>query len=83
MKEGFGFAKFRDVALYLKFPWSRVHVVRGEADLPGQHIEGMEGICSWDAFLVLSSGKVDEEINQHGSYYAFLKIGVSIKERNA
>lgn len=33
-----------------------------------------------NAFLVLSGGKVDEGINQHGSYYAFLKIGVSIKE---
>lgn len=58
-------------------------MVRGEAELPGQHIEGVEGICSWDVFLVLSGGKVDEEVNKHGSYYAFLKTGSSIKETRA
>lgn len=58
-------------------------MVRGEAELPGQHAEGVEGTCSWDAFLVLSERKVDEEVNQHGSYYAFLKTGVSIKETHA
>lgn len=37
-------------------------MIRGEAELPGQHAEGVEGTCSWDAFLVLSERKVDEEV---------------------
>lgn len=79
-QEGFCLAKFGVFALYLKFPWLRAHEVRGEAELPGKHIEGKKVYAPGDAFLVLSGGKVDEGINQHGSYYAFLKIGVSIKE---
>jgi len=35
------------------------------------------------ALLILPGGEVGGEINKHGSYYTFLKIGVSIKEIHA
>jgi len=46
-QEGFCVARFRVVAICRRLPWPGVHAVRGEAVLPGQPAEGVEGVCSW------------------------------------